>query len=405
MRLSVIIPVYGVAQWLGQCLESVLSQSVQDIELLGVDDGSVDESQDVLVEAVRHDSRVRMICQRNARQGAARNRGLNTARGDYIAFVDPDDWVCPDIWKHLLVKAERDNCQMVLCEAWRVDDATGRRFRHEYETLNLSPRFFRRPFTWRELAERRGRLFGSCVSPCTRIIQRDFVGATRFPLGMLYEDAPFHFELLLRAERIGAIRKPLYYYRQRSGSTMTHADSRVLDHLKVLDRVWESIVANNLTSALAGEYATYAADMLWKTVEMWCTEEAFANCRQWLTKGWVRVDAFTPEASIKLEYFFNNNFEELKAAITRQFTSHSTCFDNLLFSVRNTLARFSAIGSLVKTILPYGFMRRWLRLRYGIVINIPPPRTPLQRFFSLLAPFFPYRFVLRVLSTRLRAKN
>lgn len=388
MRLSVIIPTHDVAPWLGQCLASVLGQRVRDLEVWCVDDGSADGTQAILTRQARRDGRLRLLFQRNARQGVARNRGLDRARGEYVAFVDGDDWVDARIWERLLAKARADRCDMVLCEGVRVDDATGRRTRHEYESLPLPRRFFRDAFTWRDWAAR-ANPFGSCVCPPLRLCRRGFVGAHRFPAGMLYEDAPFHFALFFRAARLGAVRGPLYCYRRRAGSTMGVRDARVLDHLRVLDLVWADLGRLGLRGELAAAYAAYAAHLLWKAFTLWPTREAFARCSRWLA-GHGPLPALPPEGRAQIAAFRTGDFDQALAAARRLAATDAGRLGPLLARLRGAFLRAVPCGSCLKQALPYGLMTRWLRLRYGVDMVVGAAR-PLGR----LTAFLPYGLVAR----------
>ncbi|HJD96893.1 glycosyltransferase, partial [Mailhella massiliensis] len=99
--LSVIIPVYNVEKYLARCLDSVLAQSFSDMEIICVDDGSTDSSPDILRAYAARDARIRLIHQKNRGIAAARNAGLDAAAGRYVAFVDSDDAVTPDIYKSI----------------------------------------------------------------------------------------------------------------------------------------------------------------------------------------------------------------------------------------------------------------------------------------------------------------
>ena len=368
MTLSVIIPTHNVAPWLGQCLKSVLGQQVRDIEVFCVDDGSTDETAHLLREWVRHDGRVRLILQRNARQGAARNRGIDRAQGKYLAFVDGDDWVAPDMWRPLIDKAERDRCEMVLCEGWRVDEGSRRRFRHAYECLPLPSSFFRKTFTWREFASFANPL-GSCVCPPLRICRRDFIGRRRFPLGMLYEDVPFHLALFLRAKRLGAVRGARYYYRQHTTSTMAIRDARVLDYLRVLDLLWEDLGSLGLQEELHSSFAAYAANILWKTFAMWPTEPCFEQCAAWCDAH-LRSAILSPEEEANVLVFREHDFIRAREAALRVAKPSTSRLTDFAGTVRDGLqCLLPNVNRNLKQVLPYGLMARWLRARYGISLE------------------------------------
>lgn len=118
--VSVVIPVYNCAEYLHQCLDSILNQSLQDIEIICVDDGSTDNSLQILNEYKEKDLRVQVLNQKNAGQGAARNNALQYVRGKYVIFVDSDDWLEPDALSLLYNKMEKDGSEIVLFNAYEV---------------------------------------------------------------------------------------------------------------------------------------------------------------------------------------------------------------------------------------------------------------------------------------------
>lgn len=124
--VSVIIPVYNVEKYLRECLDSVVNQTLKDIEIICVDDGSTDGSAAILAEYAANDSRVKVLTQSNSGAGAARNRGLDAATGEYLFFFDPDDYAATTMLEKLVGRADATNADVVLAGRWTLDDATGR---------------------------------------------------------------------------------------------------------------------------------------------------------------------------------------------------------------------------------------------------------------------------------------
>lgn len=126
VRVSVIIPVYNVAPYLPRCLDSLLRQTLREIEILCIDDGSTDESAGILEAYARKDSRIQVIPQANAGAGAARNRGLEQARGEYLFFFDPDDSCTRDMLAGFYRRAEETRADVVVAGKTFLDAETGR---------------------------------------------------------------------------------------------------------------------------------------------------------------------------------------------------------------------------------------------------------------------------------------
>lgn len=115
-KVSVIVPVYNAEKYLQECVESVLHQTLSDLELILVDDGSTDGSPALCDQYAAQDTRVQVIHKQNGGVSTARNAGLDAATGDYIAFVDSDDWIDADMYEKMLAKAEEYACDVVMCD-------------------------------------------------------------------------------------------------------------------------------------------------------------------------------------------------------------------------------------------------------------------------------------------------
>ncbi|MBR4549030.1 MAG: glycosyltransferase [Oscillospiraceae bacterium] len=220
MKLSVIIPVYKAEAFLNECVDSLLGQTLRDMEIILVDDGSPDGSGAIMADyAARFPERVRTLTLSNGGQGRARNRGMDLARGEYLGFVDSDDYVVPEMYETLVRAAEAGGADIVDCsiEAFTPDGRT--------ELLR----------TWRE-----GKPVAAAGSACNKLFRRAFVGETRFPEGLKYEDFGFTAELLLRSAKTVHLPDALYRYRVGQPSTMHNADSRMnLDLLEVMEGLRE----------------------------------------------------------------------------------------------------------------------------------------------------------------------
>jgi len=117
--ISVIVPVYKVEQYLRQCIESILNQTYQDLEILLIDDGSPDRCGIICEEYAKKDPRIKVFHTENHGLSAARNVGLQIAKGEYIGFVDSDDWIEPDMYEILLRRLEETDTDISVCEIWR----------------------------------------------------------------------------------------------------------------------------------------------------------------------------------------------------------------------------------------------------------------------------------------------
>lgn len=361
-RLSVIIPVYNTERYLYRCLNSVCGQAEEEIEILCINDGSTDNSRKVLEAFAEKDKRIRIIDQNNQGLGAARNRGIEEAKGKWLAFVDSDDWVDKVIWHRTIAKAERLKLDMCLIEPMEVEEETGRRKQRLWSRLRLPNKCYKTFFTWRDLGRSP---FDTCCYAPTRIIRKDFLGNRRFPEGVLYEDAALHFDLLFSAQRIGALACPYYFYRRHQDSLMGIKDCRVLDHLKIIDAVGKRLHELRLFDELETYFLHYTASLLKKTYIMWPTATCMKRLQAWLRAkpqcdwDWGNADGHTKKI-----------YEAIRKGRGARLMATMDQAHNALQRL-NALRQYLPARGILKQAIPYGMMCAWLRVRYGIVEDLP----------------------------------
>lgn len=115
-KISVVIPVYNVENYLHRCVDSVLNQTFQDFEIILINDGSKDSSGEICDEYAKQDKRIKVIHKKNARVSAARNDGIRMAKGKYLSFIDSDDWIEPEMYQEMVNKAEELNLDIIMCD-------------------------------------------------------------------------------------------------------------------------------------------------------------------------------------------------------------------------------------------------------------------------------------------------
>lgn len=125
MKISIIIPVYNVVKWIDECLKSVVNQSFKDFEVILVNDGSTDGSLEKCLHWEEQDSRIKVLSQKNSGPSIARNKGIKEAKGDYLSFIDADDWIDRDFLKKLYDAVVENDADMAECDFYRVDDRNG----------------------------------------------------------------------------------------------------------------------------------------------------------------------------------------------------------------------------------------------------------------------------------------
>lgn len=209
--VSVIVPVYNVEAYLGRCVDSILAQTYGNLEVILVDDGAKDRSGVICDEYAARDSRVKVIHKENGGLSSARNAGIDAARGDYLEFVDSDDWIEPDAVESMLSLALEHKTELAVAGRYDVKATTGRK------KVGLCP-----PKTevisGEEMVSRIFRWDNCDSSACDKLYARRLFREIRFPYGVVCEDVPIMYKIVLDAGRVALLSKPVYNYFHRSGS-------------------------------------------------------------------------------------------------------------------------------------------------------------------------------------------
>ncbi len=220
IRISIIIPVYNVEQYIARCLTSVQKQTWNNLEILCIDDGSADRSGTICDRFAATDSRFRVFHKPNSGAAAARNMGLDHATGDYIGFVDSDDWIEPDMFEALLKKAVSLDADM--CASGFIKEAFGKTYEYTDEGIEQDRPFsgeqavayaFKR-YLYKSFANYNwSKLFK------TELINNQAEGNLRYDSSLkMCEDTLFFVEAAIRAKRVTYIAKAYYHYDQREDS-------------------------------------------------------------------------------------------------------------------------------------------------------------------------------------------
>lgn len=243
IKVSVIMSLFNVEKYMKVAIDSVLNQTLQDIELICINDGSVDNSLQIALEYAEKDSRVTVLTYEDTKgQAYARNRGMDIAKGKYIGYVDGDDWVEPDMFEKLYNDAEKNGSEISFCGAALYDELIQKYdYKNVYYNLDLIPTSFdNKVFHHSETKS----LLTGCINVAlwNKIYRTDFMNKynIRFPQYFIYEDMPFFYDAWFKADKISMIRDCCYYYRiNRSGSTMAKVGSKVLDRVEMVALTYE----------------------------------------------------------------------------------------------------------------------------------------------------------------------
>lgn len=259
VKVSIIVPVYNTAQYLPQCLDSILSQTLKSIEVICVDDGSTDGSLEVLRQYELKDDRMHVLRQAHQFQGAARNLGMRYAKGEYVYFMDSDDLLETDALEKLCAAAQKDSLDVIYFDGSTFTDGDTKSLDFlKYKDNYKRPKEYGEVFSGQKLfcLMQKDRCYR--VQPCLQLIKMAHLRKYNlfFPEGIIYEDNYFNLICMLNAQRVSH-RKAAYFKRRiRSDSTVTkkitawNAYSYFLCGLKM--------AADAATLPLSREAATYA---------------------------------------------------------------------------------------------------------------------------------------------------
>ena len=265
VQVSIIVPVYNTAQYLQKCLDSLKNQTLKDLEFICVDDGSTDESYSMLMDFAKADDRFKIIKQKNQGQSVARNSGLSIATGEYIGFLDSDDYADETMFEKLYLNAVKFDSDISMCSILINNERTGElTSKDPYMTLDLFPSEFENvSFNYTMTTDF---LFRICVTPWNKIYKKSFLEekAITFPMALNFEDNVFFYETYMQAQRVSLVKEPLIVYRKESSTSYTFGknDYKKLDFFGVFEKIEEFLKDKNLYLEFEAKFETYRRNTL-----------------------------------------------------------------------------------------------------------------------------------------------
>ncbi len=206
--ISVIIPIYNVEKYLTKCIESVINQTYKNLEIILVNDGSTDNSKEIIDKYSSIDSRIKVINKKNGGLSDARNVGIELAKGEYITFLDSDDWIELNMYEKLYKYIKQENADIVQCSYQKVydEEVNNQKNKEEVNIMSGEKSLY-------NLGEK-------TVVVWNKIYKRELFNDIRFPKGKYHEDEFTIYKVLYKANKIVDLNLPLVYYRQREDSIM-----------------------------------------------------------------------------------------------------------------------------------------------------------------------------------------
>lgn len=230
VKISVIVPVYNVEDFIKKSICSLKEQTFTDFEVIIVDDGATDNSINIAQENTKNDPRFIYVSKINGGLSDARNFGINLAKGEYLAFLDSDDYYSPFFLEKMYNKIIEDNADICICDIELVKE--------NYESIKVIKNKYIKPISG--LIAFKDNLSNISISSGAqnKLFKKDLFSDERFPKGLYYEDRATTYKLFLKSKKITFLNEALFYYLQRNGSIMNGLSNKKLDdRFIVLDSI------------------------------------------------------------------------------------------------------------------------------------------------------------------------
>lgn len=253
-QISIVVPCYNQVKFLPRCLESLLKQTLEDIEILCVNDASTDSTLDIIKEYMKKDNRIKLIDVQHGGLGWARNCGIQYANGKYLMFCDSDDEFLPVICERLFNAMEDNSCDVAMCSAKVIYEC-------DWHMKSSDDKYYNLKFSG--YTENIHDIINKVdVSVCNKIFRKSLVDKykIRFIEGRLYEDSSFTWKYFAVAKKFYCIQDGLYLYYRHTGTIMNKTFEKVnnsIDHIYVADNIYEFLVKNNIFEIFIDDFFSF----------------------------------------------------------------------------------------------------------------------------------------------------
>ena len=247
-KVSIIVPVYNVEKYLAKCLDSLVNQTLQDLEIIVVDDGSKDNSDDIIRRYIEKYNNITYIIKENGGLSHARNVGYLYTKGEYIAFFDSDDYIEKDMYKKLMGKVEKYKYDIVVSDLYMEYEETGRKV---YVNSNISEEYRNLTNSKEDIEIRKEIMEKIYIAVHNKIYRKellDFVFKDTIPFinNMYYEDIVYTYSLIPNITSISFVKEPLYNYVQRKSSISNNYDKKLYDIITSVEILVKNAIKNNI---------------------------------------------------------------------------------------------------------------------------------------------------------------
>ena len=255
VKVSIILTAFNEERYIKKAIESILNQTFTDFELIIVNDGSTDSTLSIINSF--DDSRITVISHENIGPGASRNGAMEHVNGEYVMYLDGDDWYREDAIEIAYREAKKKDTDFTFYQMINYDDESHELYENDWFNLNIFDESFEDSVF--NMDDFKGSIFDLSVSVCQKIYNTTFLREidARFPEGIFFEDMPFFYYVLLKAERISIIKDKLYYRRKHDASITHVVDGQFLDTVPAGQELMRIFIENNWYDAYKFDLLAY----------------------------------------------------------------------------------------------------------------------------------------------------
>lgn len=304
--ISIIIPCYNAEKTIKRCLESVISQTYKNIEIVIINDGSIDKT-DSIIKKYINDNRIKYYNRSNHGIGKTRNFGIKETTGEYITFLDSDDYLPNDAIDNLYKLAQKNKLDLVVSDYY-VDNKNIK-----------SEKIKSFPIT--NVKNNPNLIFDINLAPWNKLYKKELIENIKFEENLKYEDAPFVIESIIKAKRIGKLDKETYYYVVNSNSETTIRDERIFDIFKILDIIGR-LVENK--KQLTEVYKTLCIRIICNYNIQQRYQKKIKTANRFINKGFYYMKKVDPK--YKHSVYFKNRSKNKALIEKNKFLTKLYCF-------------------------------------------------------------------------------
>lgn len=304
--ISIIIPCYNAEKTIKRCLESVISQTYKNIEIVIINDGSTDKT-DSIIKKYINDNRIKYYNRSNHGIGKTRNFGIKEATGEYITFLDSDDYLPNDAIDNLYKLAQKNKLDLVVSDYY-VDNKNIK-----------SEKIKSFPIT--NVKNNPNLIFDINLAPWNKLYKKELIENIKFEENLKYEDAPFVIESIIKAKKIGKLDKETYYYVVNPNSETTIRDERIFDIFKILDIIGR-LVENK--KELTEVYKTLCIRIICNYNIQQRYQKKIKTANRFINKGFYYMKKVDPK--YKHSVYFKNRSKNKALIEKNKFLTKLYCF-------------------------------------------------------------------------------